>query len=132
MASDILNIEVATLVCRSSNAAAHTSQTSTNDDTVGPWNAIAQLHQPNRNAAVAIMAYQLPSLLPNGMLEAPKELKVKVENKEKAKSPPIREYEPPVPYLQRLKKKEHDYQFAKFLKRYKALHINMPFVECLA
>ena len=32
------------------------------------------------------------------------EPKVKVENKEKAKSPPIRPYQPPVPYPQRLKK----------------------------
>ena len=37
-------------------------------------------------------------------VETSEEPKVKVENKEKAKSPPIRPYEPPVPYLQRLKK----------------------------
>ena len=66
--------------------------------------------------------------------EPPKELEVNEENKEKAKStpPPIKPYEPPVPYPQRLKKKEHDQQFAKFLERFKTLHINMPLVECLA
>ena len=41
--------------------------------------------------------------------ETPKESEVKEENKEKAKStPPIKPYEPPVPYPQRLKKKESD------------------------
>ena len=57
---------------------------------------------------------------------------MKVENKEKAKSLPIRPYEPPVPYPQRLKKQEYDQQFAKFLERFKTLHINVPIVECLA
>ena len=58
---------------------------------------------------------------------------MKEEDKEKAtpKPPPIQPYEPPVPYPQRLKKKEHDQQFAKFLERFKTLHINMPFVEYL-
>ena len=65
-------------------------------------------------------------------VETSEEPKVKVENKEKAKSPPIRPYKPLVPYPQRLKKKEHDQQFSKFLERFKTLHINMPLVECLA
>ena len=37
-----------------------------------------------------------------------------------------------MPYPQRLKKKEHDQQFAKSLERFKTLHINMLLVECLA
>ena len=43
-------------------------------------------------------------------VETLKEPKVKEENKEKVKlkAPPIQPYEPPVPYPQRLKKKEHD------------------------
>ena len=65
-------------------------------------------------------------------VEISEEPKVKVENKEKAKAPPIRPYEPPVPYPQRLKKQEYDQQFAKFLERFKTLHINVPIVECLA
>ena len=66
--------------------------------------------------------------------EKPKELEVKEENKEKVKlkAPPIQPYKPPVPYPQRLKKKEHDQQFVKFFKRFKTLYINMPLVECLA
>ena len=55
-----------------------------------------------------------------------------MEDKVKTKASPIQPYEPPVPYPQRLKKKEHDQLFAKFLERFKTLHINMPFVECLA
>ena len=41
-------------------------------------------------------------------VETLKEPKVKVENKEKAKAPLIRPYEPPVPYPRRLMKKEYD------------------------
>ena len=67
-------------------------------------------------------------------VETSKELEVKEENKEKTKpkASPIQPYEPPIPYPQRLKKREHDQQFAKFLERFKTLHINMPLVECLA
>ena len=64
--------------------------------------------------------------------ELPRGPKVKVEEKAKPKAPPIQPYEPPAPYPQRLKKTEHDQQFAKFLERFKTLHINMPLVECLA
>ena len=61
----------------------------------------------------------------NERVETPKNPEVKEENKEKAKLiiPPIQLYEPPVPYPQRLKKKEHDQQFVKFLERFKTLHI---------
>ena len=45
--------------------------------------------------------------------EIPKEPEVKMEEKPKPKAPPIQPYEPPVPYPQRLKKKEHDQQFTK-------------------
>ena len=41
-------------------------------------------------------------------VEAPEEPKVKKENKAKPKAPLIQPYELPVPYPQRLKKKEHD------------------------
>ena len=43
-------------------------------------------------------------------VETPKEPELKEENKDKAKpkAPPIQPYEPPIPYPQRLKKKEHD------------------------
>ena len=41
-------------------------------------------------------------------VETSEEPKVKVENKKKAKSPPIQPYEPPVLYPQRLKKHEYN------------------------
>ena len=44
---------------------------------------------------------------------------VKMEEKAKLKAPPIQPYEPPAPYPERLKKKEHDQQFSKFLERFK-------------
>ena len=40
--------------------------------------------------------------------ETPKEPEVKMEEKAKPKAPPIQPYEPPVPYPQRVKKKEYD------------------------
>ena len=65
-------------------------------------------------------------------VETSEEPKVKVENKEKAKAPLIRPYEPPVPCPQSVMKKEYDQYFAKFLERFKTLYINVPFVKCLA
>ena len=67
-------------------------------------------------------------------IETPKEPEMKEENKEKSKlkAPPIQLYKPPVPYPQRLKKREHNQQFVKFLERFKTLYINIPLVECLA
>ena len=64
--------------------------------------------------------------------ETPKEHEVKEENKAKPKALSIQPDELPVPYLQRLKNKEHEQQFANILERFKTLHINMPLVECLA
>ena len=62
-----------------------------------------------------------------------KEPEIQKGNKEKPKSsPPIQPYKPLAPYPERLKKQEHDQQFAKFLERFKTLHINMPLVECLS
>ena len=64
------------------------------------------------------------------------EVQVEKEQEEEQvieKPPPqVKPYKPPAPYPQRLKKQEHDQQFAKFLERFKALHINMPLVECLS
>jgi hypothetical protein len=62
------------LYCRASTSATRTPQISTSDGTLDPWKAIAQLYGPNRNNTVAIMGYQLPEVLPNQMLAAPKEL----------------------------------------------------------
>ena len=62
-----------------------------------------------------------------------KDPEIQKGNKEKPKSsPPIQPYKPLAPYSERLKKQEHDQQFAKFLERFKILHINMPLVECLS
>ena len=43
-------------------------------------------------------------------------------------SPP---YVPPIPFPQRLKKKNLDRQFSKFLEVFKKLHINIPFADAL-
>ena len=54
----------------------------------------------------------------------------KKEGEKEPESERVRPYEPPIPYPQRLKKQEYDKQFAKFLERFKTLHINVPIVEC--
>ena len=62
-----------------------------------------------------------------------KNQKFKRGTKKNQKSPsPIQSYKPPAPYPERLKKQEHDQQFAKFLERFKTLHINMPLMEYLS
>ena len=38
---------------------------------------------------------------------------------------------PPIPFPQRLKKKNLDKQFSKFLEVFKKLHINIPFANAL-
>jgi len=43
----------------------------------------------------------------------------------------MREYVPTIPFPQRLKKKEQDKQFAKFIDVFKKLYINIPFTEAL-
>ena len=63
--------------------------------------------------------------------EQEKEDKNKEQYIEKSTPPLVKAYIPQVPYLQRLKKQEHDHQYAKCLERFKALHINMTLVECL-
>ncbi|KAK4567385.1 hypothetical protein RGQ29_003257, partial [Quercus rubra] len=40
-------------------------------------------------------------------------------------------YDPPIPFSQRLKKKNVDDQFSKFLSIFKQLHINIPLIEAL-
>lgn len=42
-----------------------------------------------------------------------------------------KEYKPPIPYPVKLKKDRMDAQFGKFLKLFKQLHINLPFVEAI-
>ena len=56
------------------------------------------------------------------------------EEKEVEKSTPIpvKPYVPPIPYPQRLKKRNNDTQFQKFLEIFKKIHINIPFAEALA
>ncbi|KAD7477475.1 hypothetical protein E3N88_00611 [Mikania micrantha] len=45
---------------------------------------------------------------------------------------PVKDYTPPVPYPSRLKKQKFEEHYGKFLKLFKQLHINLPFVEALA
>ena len=40
-------------------------------------------------------------------------------------------YDPPIPFLQRLKNNNMDDQFSKFLSIFKQLHINIPLIEAL-
>ncbi|KAK5842351.1 hypothetical protein PVK06_004692 [Gossypium arboreum] len=44
----------------------------------------------------------------------------------------LKEYKPPVPYLEKLKKDHIDAQFGKFLELFKQLHINLPFVKAIS
>ncbi|KAA3487331.1 Aspartic peptidase [Gossypium australe] len=55
-----------------------------------------------------------------------------VKDRIKEKNPLLREYKPPIPYLAKLKKHRIDENFYKFLKLFKQLHINLPFVEALS
>ena len=58
-------------------------------------------------------------------------LKNSVENTPgKVKESPIEE-KPNFPYPQRLRRKQLDQQFGKFMEIFKKLHINIPFVEAL-
>ena len=43
----------------------------------------------------------------------------------------LREYQPRIPYPERLKKEQMDAQFGKFLNIFKQLKINLPFVEAM-
>ncbi|XP_076948899.1 uncharacterized protein LOC143621329 [Bidens hawaiensis] len=42
---------------------------------------------------------------------------------------PVKPYVPPIPYPNRLKKEKMEAQYGKFLKLFKQLHINLPFIE---
>ena len=44
----------------------------------------------------------------------------------------VRAYQPPIPFPQRPQNSKLDEQFAKFLKMFKKLEINIPFAEALA
>ncbi|KAG8486462.1 hypothetical protein CXB51_019744 [Gossypium anomalum] len=46
--------------------------------------------------------------------------------------PVLNEYKPPILYPAKLKKDRIDAQFGKFLKLFKQLHINLPFVEAIS
>ena len=60
-----------------------------------------------------------------------RELKILVENTPlKVKESPIEE-KPNVPHTQRLRRKQLDQQFEKFMEIFKKLHINIPFAEAL-
>ncbi|XP_048494419.1 uncharacterized protein LOC104887343 [Beta vulgaris subsp. vulgaris] len=45
--------------------------------------------------------------------------------------PPVTPYVPPIPFPQRLKQTKSDSEFHKFLKMFKQLHINIPFIDAL-
>ncbi|XP_019189431.1 PREDICTED: uncharacterized protein LOC109183826 [Ipomoea nil] len=44
----------------------------------------------------------------------------------------VKPYVPPIPYPQRLQKRNQDNNFKRFLEVFKKLHINIPFTEALA
>ncbi|XP_048234382.1 uncharacterized protein LOC107261349 [Ricinus communis] len=58
--------------------------------------------------------------------------KTKEPGKEEAKKIPLREYQPKILYLTRLKQAQVEQQFSKFLNVFKQLHINLPFVEAIS
>jgi len=53
------------------------------------------------------------------------------EKNEESEKGKMREYVPTIPFPQRLKKKDQEKQFGRFLDVFKKLHINIPFVEAL-
>ncbi|XP_027915812.1 mediator of RNA polymerase II transcription subunit 25-like [Vigna unguiculata] len=53
------------------------------------------------------------------------------EKNEESEKGKMREYVPTIPFPQRLKKKDQEKQFARFLDVFKKLHINIPFAEAL-
>ena len=58
-------------------------------------------------------------------------MKSSIENTStKVKELPIEE-KPNVPYPQRLRRKQLDQQFVRFMEIFKKLHINIPFAEAL-
>jgi len=59
------------------------------------------------------------------------EEKSEEEKNEESEKGKMREYVPTIPFPQRLKKKDQDKQFARFLDVFKKLHINIPFAEAL-
>ena len=54
------------------------------------------------------------------------------EESKGAKESRERVYEPPIPFPQRLMKKEIDPQFSKFLDMLKKIQVNIPFMEAIA
>ena len=47
------------------------------------------------------------------------------------RAPMVSAYKPKVPFLARLEQQQLDQQFSKFLKVFKKLHINIPFIDAL-
>ena len=43
----------------------------------------------------------------------------------------MKDYNPPIPFPQRLQKEKLEKQFSKFLNRFKKIEINIPFLEAL-
>nr|XP_010914858.1 uncharacterized protein LOC105040154 [Elaeis guineensis] len=92
----------------------------------------------NQQAAIKNLEIQMGQLanMGNNIKEQVKEQTqeetvVKEKLKEK-KEEPIKPYNPPVPFSQRLKQSKDDKNFLKFLEVFKKLHINIPFAETLA
>ena len=72
---------------------------------------------------------QVEKAIDDGEKDKKRECEKRQDKKPKTNGPPP--YVPPVPFPQRLKKKEGDAQFKKFLEMFKQLHINVPFAEAL-
>ncbi|XP_023742448.1 uncharacterized protein LOC111890576 [Lactuca sativa] len=51
---------------------------------------------------------------------------------EQKNKPPVKPYQPPLPFLARARQEKNDVDYQKFLKHIKALQINMPFIEAVA
>ena len=72
---------------------------------------------------------QVEKAIDDGEKDKKRECEKRQDKKPKTNGPPP--YVPPIPFPKRLKKKEGDAQFKKFLEMFKQLHINVPFAERL-
>ncbi|KAG8485643.1 hypothetical protein CXB51_018866 [Gossypium anomalum] len=91
--------------------------------------------EPNLKEHVKAVTLRSGKVLSESEKELPQESDRKEDEEVKpeiSEKPVLREYKPPIAYPAKLKKDCMDAQFGKFLKLFKQLHINLPFVEAIS
>ena len=66
------------------------------------------------------------------MLDEEKVTKKKEKELEGESSQSMKEHQPIIPYPTKLKKSHMDEEFSRFVKLFKQLHINLPFIQALS